>query len=83
MPTYYAGGGEGPACCWDSARPMCGHRATSRLTFGANASGTSNVLAAMTDLRGAVRNPQVRWTSYDGTDRTALGTARRARGAPP
>ncbi|CAL9425147.1 AAA family ATPase [Streptomyces sp. enrichment culture] len=37
--------------------------------FGANASGKSNVLAAMTDMSGAVQNSYAHWASYDGTDR--------------
>ncbi|MEU9773890.1 AAA family ATPase [Streptomyces sp. NPDC047968] len=37
--------------------------------FGANASGKSNVLAAMTDMSGAVQNSYARWASCDGTDR--------------
>ncbi len=37
--------------------------------FGANASGKSNVLAAMTDMSSAVQNSYARWASYDGTDR--------------
>jgi predicted ATPase len=43
--------------------------------FGANASGKSNVLAALTDMRDAVLNSYARWASYEGTSRTpfALG----------
>nr|WP_244501177.1 ATP-binding protein [Streptomyces sp. TP-A0874] len=37
--------------------------------FGANASGKSNVLAALTDMRNAVLNSYGRWASYDGTVR--------------
>ena len=37
--------------------------------FGANASGKSNVLAAMTDMSRAVQDSYARWASYDGTDR--------------
>lgn len=37
--------------------------------FGANASGKTNVLAALTDMRKAVLNSYARWASYDGTDR--------------
>ncbi|MET9567815.1 ATP-binding protein [Streptomyces virginiae] len=37
--------------------------------FGANASGKSNVLAAMMDMSSAVQNSYARWASYDGTDR--------------
>ncbi|MGH3323269.1 MAG: AAA family ATPase [Streptomyces sp.] len=37
--------------------------------FGANASGKSNVLAALTDMRNAVLNSYARWASYDGTVR--------------
>ncbi|WP_367124589.1 ATP/GTP-binding protein [Streptomyces phytohabitans] len=37
--------------------------------FGANASGKSNVLAALTDMRKAVLNSYARWASYDGTER--------------
>ncbi|MCZ7460161.1 AAA family ATPase [Streptomyces sp. WMMC940] len=37
--------------------------------FGANASGKSNVLAAMTDMRAAVMNSYARWAAFDGTAR--------------
>lgn len=37
--------------------------------FGANASGKSNVLAALTDMRTAVLNSYARWASFDGTAR--------------
>ncbi|MFF8993070.1 ATP/GTP-binding protein [Streptomyces sp. NPDC014983] len=37
--------------------------------FGANASGKSNVLAALVDMRGAVLNSYARWAAYDGTRR--------------
>lgn len=37
--------------------------------FGANASGKSNVLAALTDMRAAVLNSYARWASYEGTPR--------------
>ncbi|MGW1138344.1 AAA family ATPase [Streptomyces zhihengii] len=37
--------------------------------FGANASGKSNVLAAMTDMSRAVQHSYARWASYDGTER--------------
>jgi hypothetical protein len=37
--------------------------------FGANASGKSNVLAALTDMRKAVLNSYARWASYDGIPR--------------
>ncbi|MFJ3861244.1 ATP/GTP-binding protein [Streptomyces sp. NPDC090085] len=37
--------------------------------FGGNASGKSNVLAAMMDMSSAVQNSYARWASYDGTDR--------------
>lgn len=37
--------------------------------FGANASGKSNVLAAMSDMRNAVLNSYAQWASYEGTDR--------------
>ncbi len=37
--------------------------------FGANASGKSNVLAALVDMRGAVLNSYGRWAAYDGIPR--------------
>ncbi|MGN9915834.1 AAA family ATPase [Micromonospora palomenae] len=37
--------------------------------FGANASGKSNVLAALVDMRTAVLNSYARWASYDGIPR--------------
>lgn len=40
--------------------------------FGANASGKSNVLTALTDMRSAVLNSYGRWASYEGTKRTAF-----------
>lgn len=43
--------------------------------FGANASGKSNVLAALTDMRTAVLNSYARWASFDDVPRKpfALG----------
>ncbi|MFD7612871.1 ATP/GTP-binding protein [Streptomyces sp. NPDC059828] len=53
---------------------LAGSRALSVLPligiFGANASGKSNVLIAMTDMRAAVLNSYARWASFDGTART-------------
>ncbi|WP_399925559.1 ATP/GTP-binding protein [Streptomyces kanamyceticus] len=40
--------------------------------FGANASGKSNVLAALGDMRNAVLNSYARWASYDGIPRQAF-----------
>ncbi|MCX4236471.1 AAA family ATPase [Streptomyces ortus] len=40
--------------------------------FGANASGKSNVLAAMVDMRTAVLNSYARWASYDGIPRSVF-----------
>jgi hypothetical protein len=37
--------------------------------FGANASGKSNVLATMTDMRTAVLNSYARWASFEGVPR--------------
>lgn len=37
--------------------------------FGANASGKSNVLAALTDMRSAVLNSYARWASFEGVPR--------------
>jgi hypothetical protein len=37
--------------------------------FGANASGKSNVLAALVEMRAAVLNSYARWASYDGVPR--------------
>ncbi|WP_328487315.1 AAA family ATPase [Streptomyces zaomyceticus] len=49
--------------------------------FGANASGKSNVLAAMTDMRTAVLNSYARWASYDGIPRRTfeLGSGKEER----
>lgn len=38
--------------------------------FGANASGKSNILTALADMRAAVLNSYARWAAYEGTDRT-------------
>ncbi len=38
--------------------------------FGANASGKSNVLAAMTDMQAAVLNSYAHWAAFEGTART-------------
>ena len=40
--------------------------------FGANASGKSNVLAALVDMRSAVLNSYARWASYDGIPRSVF-----------
>lgn len=40
--------------------------------FGANASGKSNVLAALTDMRSAVLNSYARWASFDGIPRQSF-----------
>ncbi|WGD42828.1 AAA family ATPase [Streptomyces cathayae] len=40
--------------------------------FGANASGKSNVLAALVDMRNAVLNSYARWASYEGVPRTVF-----------
>lgn len=40
--------------------------------FGANASGKSNVLAAMADMRSVILNSYARWASYEGTSRTVF-----------
>ncbi|PSM43911.1 hypothetical protein C6Y14_09515 [Streptomyces dioscori] len=40
--------------------------------FGANASGKSNVLTAMVDMRTAVLNSYARWASYDGIPRSVF-----------
>ncbi|WP_308403974.1 AAA family ATPase [Streptomyces sudanensis] len=50
--------------------------------FGANASGKSNVLAAMTDMSGAVQNSYARWAAYDGTDRTPFALSGRGDAEP-
>ncbi|WP_399100700.1 ATP/GTP-binding protein [Streptomyces sp. 11x1] len=55
-PVDLAGGGS------VSVLPLIG-------IFGANASGKSNVLTAMTDMRNAVLNSYARWASYDGIPR--------------
>ncbi|WP_101254757.1 AAA family ATPase [Streptomyces barkulensis] len=50
--------------------------------FGANASGKSNVLAAMADMRSAVMNSYARWASYQGIPREAFALDPRS-GAEP
>ena len=40
--------------------------------FGANASGKSNVLAALVDMRSAVLDSYARWASYDGVPRSVF-----------
>lgn len=69
--SFVASGEEDGA----AARPLtlAGDQSVSVLPligiFGANASGKSNVLAALTDMRKAVLNSYARWASYDGTER--------------
>ncbi|MER7001636.1 ATP-binding protein [Dactylosporangium sp. NPDC000555] len=48
--------------------------------FGANASGKSNVLAALVEMRTAVLNSYARWASYDGIPRShfVLDTKKKA-----
>ncbi|MER7791648.1 AAA family ATPase [Streptomyces sp. NPDC097640] len=41
--------------------------------FGANASGKSNVLEALTDMRRAVLNSYARWASFEGIPRRPFG----------
>ncbi|MGC5009575.1 AAA family ATPase [Streptosporangium sp. DT93] len=41
--------------------------------FGANASGKSNVLAALTDMRAAVLDSYAQWASFEGTPRKPYG----------
>lgn len=41
--------------------------------FGANASGKSNVLAALTDMRNAVVNSYARWAGVEGVPRKPFG----------
>jgi hypothetical protein len=43
--------------------------------FGANASGKSNVLAALTQMRNAVLNSYAQWTSYKGIPREEFALA--------
>ncbi|WP_327168138.1 AAA family ATPase [Streptomyces subrutilus] len=50
--------------------------------FGANASGKSNVLAAMTDMRTAVLNSYGRWASYDVIPRRPFALDAKGEGAP-
>lgn len=50
--------------------------------FGANASGKSNVLAAMTDMRTAVLNSYARWASYDTIPRRAFALVAKDEGEP-
>lgn len=50
--------------------------------FGANASGKSNVLAAMGDMRTAVLNSYARWASYEGIPRQAFALDAKAEREP-
>ncbi|MCX4962809.1 AAA family ATPase [Streptomyces virginiae] len=50
--------------------------------FGANASGKSNVLAAMTDMRTAVLNSYARWASYDAIPRRPFALDAKEEGEP-
>ncbi|MGW1257287.1 AAA family ATPase [Streptomyces sp. NPDC002513] len=50
--------------------------------FGANASGKSNVLAALVEMRNAVLNSYARWASYDGIPRSVFALDRKARKEP-
>lgn len=50
--------------------------------FGANASGKSNVLAALTDMRAAVLNSYARWASFDGVPRKPFVLDAKAEGEP-
>lgn len=50
--------------------------------FGANASGKSNVLVAMTDMRTAVLNSYARWASYDGIPRRPFALGIKEEGEP-
>nr|WP_223190704.1 ATP-binding protein [Streptomyces sp. TRM68416] len=50
--------------------------------FGANASGKSNVLAALVDMRSAVLNSYARWASYDGIPRTVFALESKAANEP-
>ncbi|WP_327297514.1 MULTISPECIES: AAA family ATPase [unclassified Streptomyces] len=50
--------------------------------FGANASGKSNVLAALGDMRNAVLNSYARWASYDGIPRQAFALSPKSEGEP-
>ncbi|MGC5563199.1 AAA family ATPase [Streptomyces sp. FR-108] len=50
--------------------------------FGANASGKSNVLTALVDMRAAVLNSYARWASYEGTSRTVFALDPKGIGEP-
>lgn len=50
--------------------------------FGANASGKSNVLAALTDMRSAVLNSYARWASFDGIPRKPFALDPESGGEP-
>ncbi|GHH32711.1 AAA family ATPase [Streptomyces candidus] len=50
--------------------------------FGANASGKSSVLSAMTDMRTAVLNSYARWASYDGVPRKPFAFDEKAQREP-
>ncbi|MGW7243107.1 AAA family ATPase [Streptomyces sp. NPDC054804] len=50
--------------------------------FGANASGKSNVLAALVDMRNAVLYSYARWASYDGVPRSVFALDSKGRDEP-
>lgn len=50
--------------------------------FGANASGKSNVLAALVEMRTAVLNSYARWASYDGIPRNHFALDARQESEP-
>jgi hypothetical protein len=68
-PVDLAGGGS------ISVLPLIG-------IFGANASGKSNVLTAMTDMRNAVLNSYARWASYDGIPRQVFALNSKSESEP-
>ncbi|MFE5051192.1 ATP/GTP-binding protein [Streptomyces sp. NPDC056637] len=50
--------------------------------FGANASGKSNVLTAMVDMRNAVLNSYARWASYEGIPRQVFALSPKGESEP-
>lgn len=50
--------------------------------FGANASGKSNILTALADMRSAVLDSYARWASFDGTERIPFALEAEKRSEP-
>ncbi|MFD9907636.1 ATP/GTP-binding protein [Streptomyces sp. NPDC059063] len=69
IPVELAGGGAA------AVFPLLG-------IFGANASGKSNVLAALGDMRNAVLNSYAHWAAYDGPQRRVFALSPKSEAEP-